>query len=74
MDNYADIYMRLRDAGAAIEIASVPSLVKAVTELVIPNRAAAMAHAGWMVSSEGAEATDALVEVIWDHYPMGAAP
>ena len=74
VDNYANIYMRLRDAGAAIEIASVTSLVKAVTELVIPDRAAAMAHAGWMVSSEGAKATDALVEVIWDYFPMGAAP
>lgn len=73
VDNYADIYLRLRDAGAAIEVASVSSLVEAVTELVIPDRAAAMAHAGWMVSSEGADATDALVEAIWEHYPMGAA-
>lgn len=74
VDNFADIYLRLRDAGAAIEVASVSSLVEAVTELVIPDRAAAMAHAGWMVSSEGADATDTLVETIWDHYPMGAAP
>lgn len=73
VDNYADIYLRLRDAGAAIEVATVASLVEAVTELVIPDRAAAMAHAGWMVSSEGADATDALVEAIWDLYPMGVA-
>ncbi len=73
VDNYADIYLRLRDAGAAIEVASVASLVEAVTELVIPDRAAAMAHAGWMISSEGADATDALVEAIWEQYPMGAA-
>jgi 3-deoxy-D-manno-octulosonic-acid transferase len=72
VDNYADIYLRLRDAGAAIEVTSVSSLVEAVTELVIPDRAAAMAHAGWMISSEGADATDTLVEAIWDHYPMGA--
>lgn len=71
VDNYADIYLRLHDAGAAIEVASVSSLVEAVTELVIPDRAAEMAHAGWMVSSEGADATDALVEAIWDHLPMG---
>lgn len=73
VDNYADIYLRLRDAGAAIEVTSVSSLIEAVTELVIPDRAAAMAHSGWMVSSEGADATDALVEAIWDHFPMGAA-
>jgi 3-deoxy-D-manno-octulosonic-acid transferase len=73
VDNYADIYLRLRDAGAAIEVGSVSSLVEAVTELVIPDRAAAMAHAGWVVSSEGADATDALVEAIWDHFPMGTA-
>jgi 3-deoxy-D-manno-octulosonic-acid transferase len=74
VDNYADIYMRLRDAGAAIEVASVSSLVEAITELVTPNRAAVMAHAGWMISSEGADATDKLVEAIWDHYPIGVAP
>ncbi len=73
VDNYADVYLRLRDAGAAIEVTSVSSLVEAVTELVVPDRAAAMAHAGWMVSSEGADATDAMVEAIWDHFPMGAA-
>jgi 3-deoxy-D-manno-octulosonic-acid transferase len=73
VDNYADIYLRLRDAGAAIEVGSVSALIEAVTELVIPDRAAAMAHGGWIVSSEGADATDALVEAIWDHFPMGTA-
>ncbi len=72
VDNFADIYLRLQNAGAAIEVGSVASLVEAVTELVVPDRAAEMAHAGWMVSSEGADATDALVAAIWDHFPMGA--
>lgn len=71
VDNYADIYLRLHASGAAIEVASVASLVEAVTELVVPDKAAEMAHAGWRVSSEGADATDALVEVVWEHFPMG---
>lgn len=73
VDNYADNYLRLRDAGAAIEVATVPSLAEAVGELIVPDRAAEMAHAGWQVCSEGADATDALVEVLWDMIPMGAS-
>ncbi|WP_069298581.1 3-deoxy-D-manno-octulosonic acid transferase [Neptunicoccus sediminis] len=72
VDNYADIYLRLQQAGAAIEVNSVPSLAEAVSELIVPDRAAEMAHAGWHVCSEGADATDELVEVLWDMIPMGA--
>ncbi|PLS22891.1 3-deoxy-D-manno-octulosonic acid transferase [Neptunicoccus cionae] len=73
VDNYADIYLRLQQAGAAIEVNSVPSLAEAVSELIVPDRAAEMAHAGWHVCSEGADATDELVEVLWDMIPMGAS-
>ena len=72
VDNYADIYLRMRDAGAAIEVNSAASLSEAVGELVVPDRAAEMAHAGWSVCSEGADATDALVERIWEFMPMGS--
>ena len=71
VDNFADIYLRLREAGAAIEVANWESLAEAVGELIVPDRAAEMAHAGWMVSSEGADATDALVAAVWDLLPMG---
>ena len=72
VDNYADVYLRMRDAGAAIEVSTTASLAEAVGELIVPDRAAEMAHAGWVVCSEGADATDKLVERIWDYLPMGA--
>jgi 3-deoxy-D-manno-octulosonic-acid transferase len=71
--NYADIYLRLRNAGAAIEVTSVASLAEAVGELVAPHRAAEMAHAGWVVCSEGADAIDAIVNALWKALPPRAA-
>jgi 3-deoxy-D-manno-octulosonic-acid transferase len=63
--NFADIYKRLAEAGAA-RLASTPEgLAASVEDLLSPDKAARMAHAAWEVSSRGAEVTDlALNEVL----------
>lgn len=54
-------YKRLVDAGAARIIRDFDSLSSAVTQLMAPDQAAAMAHAGWDVVSQGADLTDDLI-------------
>ena len=66
VENFADSYFRLAEAGAALEVPTVPSLAEAVSELMSPDKAAEMAHAAWEVSSEGSEVTDRILEVIVD--------
>ncbi|ETX28475.1 3-deoxy-D-manno-octulosonic acid transferase [Roseivivax isoporae] len=61
---YLASYTRLVEVGAARIVRDVDSLSGAVSQLVAPDRAAAMAHAGWDVVSEGAGATDAVIERI----------
>ncbi|MDJ0858125.1 MAG: 3-deoxy-D-manno-octulosonic acid transferase [Dinoroseobacter sp.] len=63
--NFADIYQRLAEVGAA-RLASTPEgLAASVEDLLSPDKAARMAHAAWEVSSRGAEVTDvALNEVL----------
>ena len=60
------LYKELMTAGAAVQVNTPESLAEAVCQLSFPDRAAAMAHAGWVVSSEGAEATDAIVRSVND--------
>ncbi len=55
-------YTRLANAGAARIVTDEGSLGTAVAQLTAPDRAAAMAHAGWQVISETAEALDATLE------------
>ncbi|ANT62043.1 3-deoxy-D-manno-octulosonic acid transferase [Salipiger sp. CCB-MM3] len=54
-------YSRLAEAGAARIVRDFDSLGAALTQLVAPDRAAAMAHAGWDVITEGAELTDEMI-------------
>lgn len=55
-------YSRLAEAGAARIVRDVDTLSAAVSQLIAPDQAAAMAHAGWDVVSAGAEMTDRVVE------------
>ncbi|WP_150296811.1 3-deoxy-D-manno-octulosonic acid transferase [Salipiger aestuarii] len=57
-------YSRLAEAGAARIVRDSDTLATAVSHLVAPDRAAAMAHAGWDVVSQGAALTDALLTAI----------
>ncbi len=59
-------YSRLAEAGAARIINDADSLATAVSQLIAPNRAAAMAHAGWDIVSAGAAMTDRVVELVLD--------
>lgn len=52
---------RLGAARAARAVASSRDLADAVGDLLAPDRAARLAQAAWAVASEGAEATDALL-------------
>lgn len=62
--HYLPFYSRLAAAGAARIVNDATSLANAVTRLIAPDQAAAMAHAGWDVISQGAEQTDRIIELV----------
>lgn len=57
-------YSRLVDAGAARIVRDADSLSAAVTHLIAPDQAAAMAHAGWDLISSGASLVDCVISEI----------
>ena len=59
-------YSRLAAAGAARIVNDVNALGTAVSRLIAPDQAAAMAHAGWDVISQGAELTDRIIDLVQD--------
>ncbi|SNR32962.1 3-deoxy-D-manno-octulosonic acid transferase [Puniceibacterium sediminis] len=59
-------YSRLAEAGAARIVKDVDTLSAAVSQLIAPDRAAAMAHAGWDIISAGAAMTDQVVDLVLD--------
>lgn len=61
---FAPFYDRLTKAGAARIIEDTESLAAAVTRLIAPDQAAAMAHAGWDVVSQGAALTDRVIDLV----------
>lgn len=63
---FASRYDRLARAGATLQIDSQAALGRAVEALLSADRVAAMATAGWDVTSRGAEATDRIVSLIRD--------
>ncbi|MFT4999210.1 MAG: 3-deoxy-D-manno-octulosonic-acid transferase [Paracoccaceae bacterium] len=65
----ADVYARLAEVGATVEVKSTGELIKAVGKVLSPDKAAAMAHAAWEVSSSGAEVTDRALELLLDYLP-----
>jgi 3-deoxy-D-manno-octulosonic-acid transferase len=72
----ADVYARLAEVGATVEVKSSNDLVKAVGRVLSPDKAAAMAHAAWEVSSSGAEVTDRALKLLVEYLPepLGEAP
>jgi len=65
----ADIYERLSAKGATVEVKSVEELARDVVGVLSPDRAAAMAHAAWEVSSSGAEVTDRALALLSQYLP-----
>ena len=57
-------YTRLAAAGAARIVNDADALGAAVTSLIAPDHAAAMAHAGWDVISQGAALTDKVIDLV----------
>lgn len=66
-------YSRLAAAGAARIVNDADALGNAVSRLIAPDQAAAMAHAGWDVISEGAALTDRVIEMVQDALDEKAA-
>jgi len=61
---YTARYDRLGRAGATLQVDGEAGLGRAVEALLSADRVAAMAMAGWDVTSRGAEATDRIVTLI----------
>ncbi len=59
-------YTRLAAAGAARIVNDADALGTAVSRLIAPDQAAAMAHAGWDVISQGAALTDRVIDLVQD--------
>jgi len=64
VESYCTGYARLDAAGAAREVHDATQLAANLQELLAPDIAAAMAHAGWAISTSGAEAVDHTVGTI----------
>ncbi len=61
---HAAAYQRLARAGAARVVRNGADLGKTVEALLAPDRAAAMAHAAWEVTTEGVEVANRLADLI----------
>jgi len=71
---HLDEYSRLVAAGAARIVKDMESLSAAVSHLIAPDRAAAMAHAGWTVVSAGAETADLILDQVNEWLDAMEAP
>ncbi len=66
MRRYLSEYSRFAEARAARIVRDADTLAAAVQSLIAPDQAAIMAHAAWDVASQGAEATDRILDLIQD--------
>jgi 3-deoxy-D-manno-octulosonic-acid transferase len=79
-DPHAEAWARLDAAGAARVVAGTEDLGLAVEALLSPDRAAAMAHAGWDVATRGAEVAGRVADLVLEAVaspaplPLPAAP
>lgn len=71
--HYMASYSRLAAAGAARIVNDSDALGAAVSTLIAPEHAAAMAHAGWDVISQGAALTDRVLDLVQDALDLEAA-
>ncbi|MEX5728074.1 3-deoxy-D-manno-octulosonic-acid transferase [Rhodovulum iodosum] len=62
--DFAPRYRRLAAAGAAWQVRDAQGLAEALETLLAPERAAAMAHAAWQVTTEGAEAAQSVADYL----------
>lgn len=64
LGDVAPRFKRLAEAGGAIQVANGEELGEAVQSLLAPDRTAALAQAGWTVTTESAGVVERLVEVM----------
>jgi len=64
--NFAEIYRRLAEAGAARLVSSPEKLAGEVAQLLSPDQAATMASGAWQVISDGADVTDRALALVLD--------
>lgn len=69
VQSHAEGYKRLLDAGAARIVSDHSSMGLAVTQMIVPDRAANMAMAGWNVLTEGAETTERILDELRANLP-----
>jgi 3-deoxy-D-manno-octulosonic-acid transferase len=72
--NFAEAYARLGAVGAAVRVENEAELLRAVVDVMAPDRAAAMAAAGWDAVSEGAAVTDAVLDAVDAALDSAATP
>ena len=61
---YADAFSRLAAARAARAVSSAHDLRDALSDTLAPDRAAKLAQAAWTVASDGAEASEKVIDTI----------
>lgn len=61
---FSPFFTRLAKAGAARIVKDQTTLGSAVVQMIAPDQAAAMAHAGWDVVSQGADLTDRVTDLV----------
>jgi len=62
--NNSHRFARLKKANATVEVASPDELGDTIFNLLAPDKAAILAHAGWSVTSESAHVVESLAEMI----------
>jgi 3-deoxy-D-manno-octulosonic-acid transferase len=70
---HAAAYRRFSSAEAARSVADAAGLGEALSELLSPDKAAAMAHAAWRVSTGGAEVSERVLALVAEALPQKAA-
>ncbi|MGB3555744.1 MAG: 3-deoxy-D-manno-octulosonic acid transferase [Jannaschia sp.] len=63
--NFADIYERLTEAGAARRVEDWTALGTTLARALEPDEAAQMAHAAWEVCSSGADVTERAMDLLF---------
>ncbi len=63
---FSEAFTQIDSVGAARLVKDPDSLSGVVTELLAPDKAAKMAHAGWALSSKSAETSDHIVGLLHD--------
>ena len=61
---HGDAFRQLRRAGAAATVERAEMLGKAICDMLAPEHAAKLAHAGWELISEGAGTADAIIAAL----------